>query len=117
MTKKSRKPIISNASTIPYGSASRVWCVRRWHSLKSWPITSAPSSSSDVVTTSQGPQHYLDNTTEQRVKGKQNLGRDVSGVRWAHRVATCAGGSRRHSRPLPARCVMMRVFLGLASLP
>jgi insertion element IS1 protein InsB len=36
-----RKPansIIWNASTIPYGSASPVWCVARLPSIRSWPI-------------------------------------------------------------------------------
>src|SRR5918997_868048 len=59
-------------SSILYGNASPVWCVTRLHSLKSSPITSAPSSFSYAVTTSPGPQPYLDNTTFQSLRSSDD---------------------------------------------
>jgi insertion element IS1 protein InsB len=66
ITKLAVKPIISNASTTRYASEFPASCVTPEPSRRSSPIILELSSSSYANITSQGLQHYLDNTTKWR---------------------------------------------------
>ena len=57
------EPIMWSASTARYGSRPRGWCVQRYSSRRSSPITRESSSISSVTTTSPSVQHYQNSTT------------------------------------------------------